>query len=74
MKTEKVQSGAGANMAPALCFRGVTFRYSDDAPPALSGLDLAVPPGEVVALVGGNGSGKSTLARLANGLLTPAAR
>jgi len=68
---EKVQSGAGANMAPALCFRGVTFRYADDAPASLSGLDLAVSPGEVVALVGGNGSGKSTLARLANGLLTP---
>jgi energy-coupling factor transport system ATP-binding protein len=58
-------------MAPALCFRGVTFRYTDDAPAALSDLELAVWPGEVVALVGGNGSGKSTLARLANGLLTP---
>lgn len=71
MAKEKVQSGAGANMAPALCFQGVTFRYADDTPDALSELDLAVSPGEVVVLVGGNGSGKSTLARLANGLLTP---
>ena len=71
MAKEKVQCGAGANMAPALCFQGVTFRYTDDTPSAVSELDLAVLPGEVVALVGGNGSGKSTLARLANGLLTP---
>lgn len=71
MAKEKVQCGAGANMAPALCFQGVTFRYTDGTPAALSELDLAVLPGEVVALVGGNGSGKSTLARLANGLLTP---
>ncbi len=71
MAKEKVQCDAGANMAPALCFQGVTFRYTDDTPAALSELDLAVVPGEVVALVGGNGSGKSTLARLANGLLTP---
>jgi len=71
VKEEQVQAGAGALVAPALCFRGVTFGYTDDAPAVLSDIDLAVRPGEVVALVGGNGSGKSTLARLANGLLTP---
>ena len=58
-------------MAPALCFRGVVFRYREDSPPAVCDLDLEVAPGEVVAVVGGNGSGKSTLARLANGLLQP---
>lgn len=58
-------------MAPALCFRGITFRYGDDAAPVLSGLDFSVEAGEIVAVVGGNGSGKSTLARLANGLLLP---
>ena len=38
---------------------------------ALYGLDLAVEPGEFIAILGRNGSGKSTLARHINALLTP---
>lgn len=38
---------------------------------ALSGLDLAVAPGEVVGLLGPNGSGKSTALRLVLGFLKP---
>jgi len=49
----------------------VSFRYRDDRPLALDGLDFEVGRGELLALVGGNGSGKSTLARLCNGLLAP---
>ena len=39
----------------------------------LRGVDLAVPPGSVVALIGSNGAGKTTLLRTASGLLRPSA-
>ena len=42
----------------------VDFAYSESGPLVLSDLDLHLPPGETVALVGRTGSGKSTLARL----------
>jgi len=39
----------------------------------LSGIDLAVPAGKVVALLGANGAGKSTTVKVAAGLLAPTA-
>lgn len=44
--------------------RDVWFRYSDGHPWILRGVDLFVPHGQTVALVGRNGAGKSTLAKL----------
>jgi ABC-type multidrug transport system fused ATPase/permease subunit len=43
---------------------GVRFSYGGDAGIALDGIDLHVPAGQTVALVGETGAGKSTLAKL----------
>jgi ABC-type multidrug transport system fused ATPase/permease subunit len=43
---------------------GVRFSYGGDAGMALDGIDLHVPAGQTVALVGETGAGKSTLAKL----------
>jgi subfamily B ATP-binding cassette protein MsbA len=57
-------SFAGERAQGRIEFKGVRVRYRDDAPPALDGIDLAIEPGQVVALVGPSGSGKTTLANL----------
>ena len=44
-------------------FEGVSFSYLADRP-VLAGLDLLIPAGQAVALVGETGAGKSTIARL----------
>lgn len=45
-------------------FKDVTFHYSDDDTEVLSGIDLHVPSGTSVALVGPSGGGKTTMCNL----------
>lgn len=48
----------------SLSFQGVNFRYDRGLAPVLRDLDLAVPGGKTVAVVGESGAGKSTLVSL----------
>ena len=52
-------------------FTGVTFRYAGSGRDVLHGLDLQLPAGRSVAIVGENGAGKTTLVRLLCGLVEP---
>jgi ATP-binding cassette subfamily B protein len=70
--TEESGSGVTRSSAPPTVeLRGVTFGYPGSERPVLRGVDLAIPAGSSLALVGLNGAGKTTLARLLCGLYRP---
>lgn len=56
---------------PLLAVRGLCKRFGDDE--VLRGIDLDVPAGERIAILGASGSGKSTLLRCLNFMETPSA-
>jgi energy-coupling factor transporter ATP-binding protein EcfA2 len=57
-------------MAPtALSIQALSFQYRTAAAPAISGIDLAVEPGQLLLVAGPSGCGKSTLLRCVNGLI-----
>ena len=63
---EEQESPSARSIAPIqgeIAFEGVSFRY-DDNTEILRGIDLHVPKGETVALVGPSGGGKTTLCHL----------
>ncbi|WP_327386723.1 MULTISPECIES: ABC transporter ATP-binding protein [unclassified Streptomyces] len=53
--------------------RGLTYRYPDSEDPVVRDVDLTIPAGTSLALVGATGAGKSTLAALIAGIGTPQA-
>ncbi len=57
--------------APEVRFRDVTFGYGSDQPSVLAGVDLTVPAGTSMAVVGVNGAGKTTMAKLLCRLYDP---
>ena len=52
---------------------GVHVSYPGAPNEALAGIDLQIPAGQYVCILGGNGSGKSTLLQLMNALALPSA-
>ena len=52
-------------------FEHVSFAYQADRPDAISSIDLDIPQGEILGIVGRSGSGKSSLAKLVQRLYTP---
>ncbi|MCW2666285.1 MAG: putative ABC-type multidrug transport system, ATPase and permease component, partial [Frankiales bacterium] len=68
-------AGRPAEPAPAsfdeLRLDDVSYTYPHAARPSLTGVDVTIRRGQVVALVGENGSGKTTLAKLLAALYEP---
>jgi len=64
----EVKDDASATELPHILgevrFENVSFHYSDDPTPVLKDIDLALPAGTTVALVGETGAGKTTIIKL----------
>jgi len=54
-------------------FEGVSFRYPGGHEDVFAGLDLEIPAGRSIAVVGANGAGKTTLVKLLSRLYQPTA-
>jgi ATP-binding cassette subfamily B protein len=70
------QSGTattGPRPGDGVRFEHVSFTYPGAREPALDGIDLHIPPGSKLAIVGENGSGKTTLIKLLTRLYEPTA-
>jgi ATP-binding cassette, subfamily B, bacterial len=73
-KSGRITSGlkrAAGLPAASIRFEDVHFTYPGSGKPVLRGLDLSIPAGSSVAIVGANGAGKTTVAKLLGRLYEP---
>ncbi|MDC8756788.1 peptidase domain-containing ABC transporter [Janthinobacterium fluminis] len=61
-----------AGKAAAIDIVGLRYRYSDDEPYVVDGINLSIRAGESVAITGPSGCGKTTLMNVLLGILPPA--
>jgi ATP-binding cassette, subfamily B, bacterial len=64
---------APARLDDCIKVEGLSFQYWNRDQPSLNDIDLELPAGAVVALVGENGAGKSTFVKMLSGLYRPSA-
>lgn len=57
--------------ASEIIFRNVSYRYPQSDTQAVRGIDLKIPKGAIIGLVGPSGAGKTTLVDILLGLLQP---
>jgi ATP-binding cassette, subfamily B, bacterial PglK len=67
----EASSGGTLTFRDEVRFESVTFRYPGAATPTLIGIDLRLPRGSSLGIVGATGAGKSTLVDLLTGFLRP---
>jgi ATP-binding cassette, subfamily B, bacterial PglK len=70
----EIQAAAEVEKIPfskSIQFEGTWFKYQPESPWTISNLDLEIPKGSRVGIVGKTGSGKSTLTDILMGLLSP---
>lgn len=68
MESTEVNDNPGAKklktLNPTIEFRNVSYHYSDQTNDVLSGIDLTIPAGQKIGLVGHSGAGKTTVTHL----------
>ncbi|MEU4624771.1 ATP-binding cassette domain-containing protein [Actinoplanes sp. NPDC023801] len=70
-RTTPMPTGTAAPPRREIRFCEVRFTYPGTGRPVLDGLDLSIPAGSSLAIVGDNGTGKSTFTKLLAGLYDP---
>ena len=62
---------ASRSPEPMIRLESLTKRYPGQAVPAVDGITLDIPKGEIVVLVGPSGCGKTTVLKMINRLIEP---